>query len=175
MYIYWIHLPEHTNILTEGYVGISKNPTNRLKSHKFRSNNPHLLNCFNKYPNVVMDIVLEAEESYCLELEEKLRPDKNIGWNIAKGGGKPPVLTGHKHNVGKIPWNKGIKTGPICEEVKRIRYANLRKPTSAYQKQKASESLKGVKKVSVTCPHCGKSGGKPAMKRFHFDNCKNLT
>ena len=29
------------------------------------------------------------------------------------------------------------------------------------------------KKEKVTCPHCSKSGGKPAMKRFHFDNCKH--
>lgn len=29
------------------------------------------------------------------------------------------------------------------------------------------------KKDKVTCPHCGKSGGKPVMKRFHFDNCKH--
>lgn len=24
----------------------------------------------------------------------------------------------------------------------------------------------------VTCPHCGKSGAKPGMKRWHFDKCK---
>lgn len=175
MYIYWIHLPEHTNILSEGYVGVSKDPTNRLKSHKSRSNNPHLLNCFKKYPEIVMDIILESDESYCLELEEKLRPEKNIGWNIAKGGGKPPVLTGHKHNIGKIPWNKGIKTGPVSEENKQSRYANVRKPRSEKQKKAVSEKLKGVEKIKTTCPHCGKSGGKPAMVRFHFDNCKILT
>lgn len=27
--------------------------------------------------------------------------------------------------------------------------------------------------ISVECPHCGKSGGLGAMKRWHFDNCKN--
>jgi hypothetical protein len=27
-------------------------------------------------------------------------------------------------------------------------------------------------KMIVSCPHCGKVGGKPAMIRFHFDNCK---
>jgi hypothetical protein len=24
----------------------------------------------------------------------------------------------------------------------------------------------------VTCPHCGKSGGKSSMKQWHFDRCK---
>lgn len=27
-------------------------------------------------------------------------------------------------------------------------------------------------KEVVTCPHCNKSGGKPAMIRYHFENCK---
>ena len=27
-------------------------------------------------------------------------------------------------------------------------------------------------KEKITCPHCNKTGGKPAMKRYHFDNCK---
>jgi hypothetical protein len=27
-------------------------------------------------------------------------------------------------------------------------------------------------KVKATCPHCGKEGSRPAMLRWHFDNCK---
>ena len=27
-------------------------------------------------------------------------------------------------------------------------------------------------KVEVTCPHCGMTGKKPPMTRWHFDNCK---
>ena len=29
-------------------------------------------------------------------------------------------------------------------------------------------------KVQLTCPHCGKVGGQINMKRYHFDQCKNL-
>lgn len=29
-------------------------------------------------------------------------------------------------------------------------------------------------KPQVTCPYCGKQGGSPSMKRWHFDNCKTL-
>ena len=36
---------------------------------------------------------------------------------------------------------------------------------------KLSEKNKGKHEI-VTCPHCGKSGGSRAMKRHHFDNCK---
>lgn len=30
----------------------------------------------------------------------------------------------------------------------------------------------GVPKQQVTCPHCGKTGGKPVMAKYHFDKCK---
>jgi group I intron endonuclease len=43
-------------------------------------------------------------------------------------------------------------------------------------RQKMSEAHKGVPKgpqEQVECPHCGKIGGISAMKRWHFDNCKN--
>jgi hypothetical protein len=29
-------------------------------------------------------------------------------------------------------------------------------------------------KEVITCPHCNQMGGKPVMKRFHFDKCKSL-
>ena len=29
-----------------------------------------------------------------------------------------------------------------------------------------------VPKIKVSCPHCDKTGGKPVMMRYHFDNCK---
>lgn len=32
--------------------------------------------------------------------------------------------------------------------------------------------FKGKPKEKVTCPHCGKTGGKNVMVRWHFDNCK---
>ena len=38
--------------------------------------------------------------------------------------------------------------------------------------KKRSESLKGKKKPTSTCPHCGKIGAISPMNRWHFDNCK---
>lgn len=31
---------------------------------------------------------------------------------------------------------------------------------------------RGIEKPRVACPHCAKTGGKPVMLRWHFDNCK---
>ena len=43
---------------------------------------------------------------------------------------------------------------------------------SVESKAKISEAFKGKKLELVTCPHCTKTGGKPVMNRWHFNNCK---
>lgn len=41
-------------------------------------------------------------------------------------------------------------------------------------RQKISSNVNlSLPKERVECPICGKSGGKPVMIRFHFDNCKS--
>jgi len=35
-----------------------------------------------------------------------------------------------------------------------------------------SRLLRGYRHETVTCPHCGFTGGATATKRWHFDNCK---
>lgn len=37
-----------------------------------------------------------------------------------------------------------------------------------------SEKRSNIKHKVVECPHCGKTGGHPAMKQWHFNNCKQL-
>ncbi|WPJ20664.1 homing endonuclease [Pseudomonas phage vB_PF_Y1-MI] len=41
-------------------------------------------------------------------------------------------------------------------------------------KQKMSALRSGRKASIVECPHCGKTGGAPAMKQWHFNNCKHI-
>jgi hypothetical protein len=45
--------------------------------------------------------------------------------------------------------------------------------TSASMMGKDHSSITGVPKPKVTCPHCGKIGGRPQMIQYHFDKCKN--
>ena len=85
-YVYWIHLPEHTDVFTEGYVGVSKYPERRLTEHKKFKRNSHLTYAFKKYKNIVHTILLQGPEDYCFEIETKLRPTEEIGWNLAVGG-----------------------------------------------------------------------------------------
>jgi len=34
--------------------------------------------------------------------------------------------------------------------------------------------MKGKKKITTVCPHCGLIGARSSLKRYHFDNCKSL-
>ena len=47
-------------------------------------------------------------------------------------------------------------------------------PQSAEFIEKRISKIRGVKKKIVKCPHCEQSGGISQMKRWHFDNCKQL-
>lgn len=105
------------------------------------------------------------------ETRDKISKNNGRG-NLGKSGVNHPAH-GHKvpfhvyENVNAMiaknrsdgPWNRG-KTGlPHSEETK--------------EKMKAAASKNP--KPTVKCPTCGKTGGKPAMIRFHFDNCKERT
>ena len=46
------------------------------------------------------------------------------------------------------------------------------KPKTEEHKAKISKSKIGKQTVSVTCPHCNKTGRGGNMTRYHFDNCK---
>lgn len=45
---------------------------------------------------------------------------------------------------------------------------------SEAEREKVSMAMRGRSQSVMTCQHCGKSGGN-AMKRWHFDNCKEKT
>lgn len=103
--LYWIHLPEHTDMFSEGYVGITKHTAlQRFKGHKKAANhtkrniNSPIHNAIRKYGDklVVSTLVVAAWE-YVLDLEAKVRPTPKIGWNILSGGEFYERGEGFKH------------------------------------------------------------------------------
>ena len=117
--LYWIHHKDHTDMFSEGYIGVSINTEARFKRHSKYSDNPHLKAAIKKYgwDNLVKQVILIGKEKYCYDLELKIRPTRQIGWNIAEGGAKPPT-TQHRGNnyvsplKGKFrstPWMLGRK------------------------------------------------------------------
>ena len=91
--VYWIRKVEHTNIYTEGYVGVSTNIERRWREHitEARANrhpNAFLCNVINEhYPDsLIFEIVYLSNEDNCYNYEEMLRPETNIGWNLRSKG-----------------------------------------------------------------------------------------
>lgn len=94
-FVYWIHLPEHTDMFTEGYIGFTSNTVEkRYKSHLKNMNrdkcfNYPLYNNIRKYRDeIVVDTLVEGSAEYCLDIEYKLRGVPKIGWNLLVGGQK---------------------------------------------------------------------------------------
>ena len=104
-FVYWIRKKEHTDIFTQGYVGItSKTVEERYKRHRENANcvNPVdniLYKAMLKYgsDNLVVSTLVECSYEYASNLEKKLRPERYIGWNIAIGGADPTRL-GQNHS-----------------------------------------------------------------------------
>lgn len=89
--IYWYKLPEHTDIMTQGYVGITNNITRRKQEHKRNSTkaNTHFYKAICKYgyDNLEFNTIntgLTLKEAS--ELEAYYRPNSQIGWNESIGG-----------------------------------------------------------------------------------------
>lgn len=111
--IYWIHLKEHTDNKTQGYVGLTQDLRRRLIEHKrYLRKNPntttHFYQAVKKYgwDNLITDEIdtyTTDEEGYIKEFN--LRPTENIGWNTKVGGQSVPSkcsvarekLRGRKH------------------------------------------------------------------------------
>ena len=205
--VYWIRCSDHTDMTSQGYIGVSKNAQKRFKQHLEKKHNPHLVNAIHKYgwDNLVKEQILIAEEDYCYDIEGKLRPTTNMGWNIAVGGGVPPTpLKVHaigmrlkmsainkirlqdpvarekfaKARLGLTSWNKGKKASP--ETIEKLRLSHLGKPSGKKGKATSAETIAKLKATFEanrwTCPHCNKTGlNKGSGNRWHFNNCKEKT
>jgi len=153
--VYWIREQSHNDPMTQGYIGVSGNVEKRLASHKgmFSGTNNHLKHAIKKHgwDNLVKSILLIGEKDYCLSIENKLRPSEKIGWNLAVGGGYPPVIRGERPELrGRTSWHKG-RTGVYSQEtLDKMRQKALGRvpgnkgvPLTEEQKAKLSKALKG--------------------------------
>ncbi len=91
-YLYWIRHPEHTDPMTQGYIGVTSRPKARFLEHKTRDENTYLKRNIAK--GATMEILNEFRtRKQALKEEIKYR-SKPIGWNLTEGGGMPPILRG---------------------------------------------------------------------------------
>jgi predicted GIY-YIG superfamily endonuclease len=116
MKVYWIKLSTHTDVRSEGYVGISKDPVRRMREHK--KSKYRIGNHLRRHPDADLVILFEGSEEECIAREKELRPVDGIGWNIVSGGGMPPNHTGRKMPNKAQPGNQHAKGSVHTEEWK---------------------------------------------------------
>jgi hypothetical protein len=92
--LYWLHLKEHTDVFTQGYVGVTTRLIEvRFKEHCGRFNNSynpynplHLAFAQHGIENIVKTRLCVADVSQIYKIEELFRPFEYMGWNSAQGG-----------------------------------------------------------------------------------------
>lgn len=181
-YVYWLHLPEHNDMRIQGYIGVSNNPKQRLWEHlnDVKTNNhcnPYLSRIIKKfYGQLIQTIVFQGEKDICYTYEEELRPEKNIGWNLNKGGEHPPSALGrklstqHREKIGKAntgrvyvcseetkkKLSKSLKGRKLTEEHKqKVKAARKNQIFTEQTKKQLSESHKGkipANAISIKTP-----------------------
>lgn len=120
--LYWIHHRDHTDIYTQGYIGITSKKFKYRLGHHYYNAEQGLLGkrddseygivhrAINKHKeNIVSSILCVGSLEYVLDLELKLRPTRNIGWNIDCGGSRGGL--GRKHTEEHKQYMRDIKKG----------------------------------------------------------------
>lgn len=90
---YLYHIRRKGMDISEGYIGVTSNPTHRFRTHLSHTRNRHqhnrnkiLYEAIRDYPDIEFVVLYSGAESDMYAMEESLRPDHNIGWNKTPGG-----------------------------------------------------------------------------------------
>jgi hypothetical protein len=116
--VYWIHLQEHTEMFSQGYIGITKT-TAKKRFYKHlsasKSNTTRaatiLSRAINKYGDkIIVDTLVICDIDYAFDMETKLRPSPRIGWNTDQGGrGRKEVSEETRMKISKtLVGHKGV-------------------------------------------------------------------
>jgi hypothetical protein len=189
--VYWIHLPEHKDISSEGYVGVTsyslefrfdRHLNNTMNERKVCYRLEESLRVYGRH-GVIVQKTLEGSAEYCLAVEAKLRPSPNIGWNLCMGGRKTSLglrrseATKAKINAAKVGRPRSFETraklsirlmGNKCA-TGSIRTVETRAKLSAANKGKKNHATS----VKIECQSCGMIGGSAGMKSRHMKICKS--
>ena len=151
-YLYWIHLESHTDMFTQGYIGHAKNFNARMRDHKRQVSRKKskFYNAAKKYgwDNLIKEIILIGpDEQYCSEVEFKLRPLPNIGWNLQPGGShSPSVLQEVKDKISNAMRGKSQSTEQVAKRVSK----NRGQKRTQEQRDNISKALKEAKGTKAT-------------------------
>ncbi len=179
--VYWIHLEEHSDLFSEGYIGFTSKPVKKrisehfagAKSEKVRC--PHLEKAIRKYgtDRLIVKTVCIGTSDYCLELENRLRPRPLIGWNVGIGGEKPAIgrivgeETRKKLSIASSRQVMSDETKAKLIAINKGNKYNVGKTLSEERKAKIAASLTGKKASPETrLKHSLARKGKPMPEGF---------
>lgn len=147
----WIMINGASSQTQERSYRISSKEYERLKIEYSQSKKALNLSSWNK--GIPRSEDTKQKISKSAKLRQRTNHSEDTKRKIADGISN--YIKEHGHwSKGKPAWNSGKN---ISEEMRlKIQAGSSKAP-----------------KESITCPHCNKVGGKPVMKRFHFDKCKD--
>lgn len=92
-----------------------------------------------------------------------------------RANGNYIVSAEHKKKISKTLTGFGKGIAKSVEHIEHIKESKQGSKNPMFGKEPWNKGLvvNTGPKITVVCPHCNKEGGKPAMVRFHFNNCKN--
>lgn len=148
VYVYWIRKYEHTEITSQGYVGITKNTKDRWQAHKeCKKACHHLENAIQKHgwDSLVKEIIFTGTFEECQLKEQELRPLPMIGWNIRAGGQSIGALA----DVSKAKISAANKGNKYC--LGRVMSKNTRDKIA---KARSGLKLSTEHKLSISAGLC---------------------
>ena len=74
--LYWVHDETCLDPATHGYVGITAHEAARKGVHRRRR------------PHATFTILFRGTRRECLAIEHQHRPERRVGWNLQRGGGR---------------------------------------------------------------------------------------
>lgn len=158
-YVYWIRHISHTNMFSEGYIGVtSKTPEERFAEHRAIARQPKNRNKYTlhkalvKYPvdEILVQTLIQCDIDYAYDMELKLRPERATGWNTSVGGyaGLYKGRKGFKQSPEWVEWIRELNSNPTPETRQRKREGQKRR----YQNKDEtgwSDSFEYLKKLRV--------------------------
>lgn len=133
-YLYWVHTSTNTDPLSEGYIGITNNPSARKSAHKKR------------FPGLLFTIIETRETREEIKtLEKQYRPVSNIGLNIAKGGAGSDMKPETREKIRQTMLTKSAElwTEERRQAVSKAMKGNKKKPRTLAHKEAISKARKG--------------------------------
>lgn len=148
--VYWIRKAEHTDIFSEGYVGVTITKLQRRwTQHKnaAKANKYPIHRAINKYGDeLVCELILIGTKEYCLDIEKNLRPTPGIGYNSAAGGLRIGRFGSTNSEDTRAKLSSAVKAAYEKDPTYRVRNSQSKKgrvmPES--QKENIKKSMKQI-------------------------------